>query len=349
MTSGRISGYRAALFRTTVIGVTTTHRPGLLPGLLVAAGGTAAAFLVNLLLPVVSALTIAVVLGVLVGQRLPASTQAGLGCTTKKLLRLGVALLGLQLGLGEVLGLGAGTVAAVVATVLLAFTGTLLIARMIGVSSGLGLMVATGFSICGASAIVAMDGVTRTEKQDVATGITLVTLYGSAAIALVPYVGNALGMTPEHLGAWAGLSVHEVAQVVAAASPAGAAAVAVAVVVKLTRVVLLAPIVAGMSIVARRRGAVTESGTRPPLVPLFVLGFLAAMWLRSTDTLPTPVLSAAQVLTTMLFAAALFSLGTGVRLGALLRSGRRGLALGAASTLLVGLAGLAALATTGGI
>jgi uncharacterized membrane protein YadS len=143
--------------------------------------------------------------------------------------------------------------------------------------------------------------------------------------------------------------VHEVAQVVAAASPAGAAAVAVAVVVKLTRVVLLAPIVAGMSIVGRRRGAVTESGTRPPLVPLFVLGFLAAMWLRSTDTLPTHVLSAAQVLTTMLFAAALFSLGTGVRLGALLRSGRRGLALGAASTLLVGLVGLAALATTGGI
>jgi uncharacterized integral membrane protein (TIGR00698 family) len=323
--------------------------PGLLPGLLVAAAGTAAAFVVNLLLPVVSALTVAVVLGVLVGQRLPTSTRAGLGWTTKKFLRLGVALLGLQLGIGDVLGLGAGTVAAVVATVVLAFAGTLLIARLIGVSSGLGLIVATGFSICGASAIVAMDSVTRTDKEDVATGITLVTLYGSAAIALVPMVGNALDMTPEHLGAWAGLSVHEVAQVVAAASPAGAAAVAVAVVVKLTRVVLLAPMVAGMSILQRRRGAVTESGKRPPLVPLFVLGFLAAMSLRSTGALPAPVLSAAQVLTTLLFAAALFGLGTGVRLGSLLRSGRRGLTLGAASTLLVGLVGLAALATTGGI
>jgi uncharacterized integral membrane protein (TIGR00698 family) len=297
----------------------------------------------------VSALTVAVVLGVLVGQRLPTSTGAGLGWTTKKFLRLGVALLGLQLGIGDVLGLGAGTVAAVVATVVLAFAGTLLIARLIGVSSGLGLMVATGFSICGASAIVAMDSVTRTDKEDVATGITLVTLYGSAAIALVPMVGNALDMTPEHLGAWAGLSVHEVAQVVAAASPAGAAAVAVAVVVKLTRVVLLAPMVAGVSILQRRRGAVTDGGKRPPLIPLFVLGFLGAMWLRSTDSLPAAVLSAAQVLTTMLFAAALFSLGTGVRLGALLRSGHRSLALGAASTLLVGLVGLAALATTGGI
>lgn len=323
--------------------------PGLLPGLLVAAAGTAAAFVVNLLLPVVSALTVAVVLGVLVGQRLPTSTRAGLGWTTTKFLRLGVALLGLQLGLGDVLGLGVGTIAAVAATVLLAFTGTLVIARLIGVSPGLALMVATGFSICGASAIAAMDSVTRTDKQDVATGITLVTLYGSAAIALVPLVGNALGMTPEHLGAWAGLSVHEVAQVVAAASPAGAAAVAVAVVVKLTRVILLAPMVAAVSILQRRRGTATEGGKRPPLIPLFVLGFLAAMWLRSTDTLPAPVLSAAQALTTLLFAAALFALGTGVQLGALLRSGRRGLTLGAASTLLVGLLGLAALTTTGGI
>jgi uncharacterized integral membrane protein (TIGR00698 family) len=319
----------------------------LLPGLLAAAAGTTAAFVLALLLPTVSALTIAVVLGVLVGQRLPTSTGAGLGWAARRFLRLGVALLGLQLGLGQVLGLGVGTVAAVVVTVVVAFTGTLFIARTIGASPGLALMVATGFSICGASAIAAMDSVTRTDEEDVATAITLVTLYGSAAIGLVPLVGDALGMAPGLLGAWAGLSVHEVAQVVAAASPAGAAAVAVAVVVKLTRVVLLAPIVAAVSVLQRRRGATTGSGGRPPLVPLFVLGFLAAILLRSTGTLPTPVLSAAHAVTTILFAASLFALGTSVRLAALLRNGRRGLALGAASTLLVGVVGLAALAATG--
>jgi uncharacterized integral membrane protein (TIGR00698 family) len=352
MTSGRISGYQAAPGRTTVVRVnppsarTTTGANRLLPGLIAAAVGTTAAFVAALLLPTVSALTIAVGLGVLVGQLLPTSARAGLGWATRRFLRLGVALLGLQLGLGQVLGLGVGTVA-VVATVVVAFTGTLFIARLIGASSGLALMVATGFSICGASAIAAMDSVTRTDEEDVATAITLVTIYGSAAIGLVPLVGNALGMTPGQLGAWAGLSVHEVAQVVAAASPAGAAAVTVGVVVKLTRVVLLAPIVAGVTILRRRRGTTTESGGRPPLVPLFVLGFLAAILLRSTGTLPTPVLSAAQAVTTILFAASLFALGTSVRPAALLRNGRRGLALGAASTLLVGLVGLAALATTG--
>jgi uncharacterized integral membrane protein (TIGR00698 family) len=362
MMSGRIDGYRSPGPGRSVESVTTTDdSPGslptrlagtlrsLAPGLGAAAVGTAVAFGVNSLLPAVSALTAAVVLGVAVGGFLPGSVRAGLTWATKKFLRLGVVLLGLQLGLGELAGLGTGTVLAVVLTVLAAFGGTLLIARWIGVSSGLGLMVATGFSICGASAIAAMDSVTGTDKEDVATGVTLVTLYGSAAIALVPLVGTQLGFSPEHLGAWAGLSVHEVAQVVAAASPAGAAAVAVAVVVKLTRVVMLAPMVAAVSILQRRRGATTPDGKRPPIIPLFVLGFLAMMCLRSTGILPEALLSATQVLTTLLFAAALFGLGTAVRVGALLRTGRRGLALGAASTVLVALVGMGALAATGGV
>ncbi|MFD8380842.1 YeiH family protein [Streptomyces sp. NPDC059679] len=327
---------------------TAAARPvrSLAPGLLVAAIGTATAFSVNKLVPAVSALTAAVVLGVAVGGRLPVKTREGLGWATKKFLRLGVVLLGLQLGLGEVFGLGAGKVLAVVVTVLVAFFGTLLLGRLIRVSKGLALMVATGFSICGASAIAAMDSVTESDREDVATAVTLVTLYGSATIALVPFVGQALGMSPEHLGSWAGLSVHEVAQVVAAASPAGAGAVAIAVVIKLTRVVLLAPMVAGVSIVQRRRGG-ASTGKRPAIVPPFVLGFLVMMLVRSSGIVPSTALSVAKVGTTLLFAAALFGLGSGVKIGALLRAGRRGLALGALSTLLVAVVGYGALAVVG--
>jgi uncharacterized integral membrane protein (TIGR00698 family) len=358
MTSGESSAFRRQPGWNSVISMSVQDRAvsrpqhvvsrvrALVPGLVIAGSGTSIAFGVTTVLPAVSALTAAVVLGVLVGQFLPEASREGLGWGTKKFLRLGVVLLGLQLGLGEVFGLGLGTVAAVVVTVVLAFLGTLALGRAVGVSRGLGLMVATGFSICGASAIAAMDSVTDTDKEDVATGITLVTLYGSAAIALVPLIGTALGMQSEALGAWAGLSVHEVAQVVAAASPAGAAAVAVAVVVKLTRVVLLAPMVAGVSLVERRRRG-TASGRRPPLIPLFVVGFLATMALRSTGIVPDPVLSVTKIITTLLFAAALFGLGSSVRLGALLRTGRRGLVLGAISTVLVGLVGLGVLVLTG--
>lgn len=363
MTSARADGYRPAVRGTTLVSMVATqetpagpdtgaalhhaalHR--LAPGLVAAAVATAVAFGVARLVPAVSALTLAVVLGVLVGPRLPAPTADGLRWATKKFLRLGVVLLGLQLAVGQVLGLGVGTVLAIAATVLVAFAGTLLIGRALGVSRGLSLMVATGFSICGASAIAAMDSVADSEKEDVATGVTLVTLYGSAAIGLVPLVGGWLGLAPEQLGAWAGVSVHEVAQVVAAASPAGAAAVAIAVVVKLTRVVLLAPMVAGVSLVARRRSAGT--GRRPPIVPLFVVGFLAMMLVRSTGAVPAAVLGAAGSVTTLLFAAALFGLGSQVRLGALLRTGRRGLALGALSTLLVASVGFGALTLAGAV
>ena len=321
------------------------RRP-LLPGLGTAAAGTAVALAVHAVAPTVSALTVAVLLGIAVGTTLPASTRSGLAWAARKLLRLGVVLLGLQLGVQAVVGLGAGTVVAVVLTVVLAFAGTLALGRLLGVGPGLSLMVATGSSICGAAAIAAMGSVSRSEKEDVATGVTLVTLYGTLAILLVPVIGRGAGMTDRQLGEWAGLSVHEVAQVIAAASPAGAAAVGVAVVVKLARVLLLAPMVAGVGIWQRRSGA--EAGDRPPLVPVFVLGFLAMVALRSTGVVPAGVLQAASTATSVLFAAALFALGTSVRLADLVRTGRRGLVLGALASVLVAGLALVTLATVGG-
>jgi uncharacterized integral membrane protein (TIGR00698 family) len=305
------------------------------PGIAVAVAGAAGALAVNAVVPVLSALTVAVLIGVLIGSRLPGTTETGLQWVTRRFLRVGVVLLGLQLSVQDVTRLGWGTVAAVVVTVLVSFAGTLALARLVGVSRGLGLLVATGFSICGASAIAAMDSVARTNKEDVAAGVTLVTLYGSAAIALVPLIGA--GMDSEFLGKWAGLSVHEVAQVVAAASPAGATAVAAAVVVKLTRVVLLAPMVAGVGLVHRKQGG------HPPIVPLFVVGFLAMIALRSTGVVPGFLLDGVKFTTTVLFAAAMVALGSAVRLAELVRTGRRGLLLGALSTLLVGTVSLIAL------
>ncbi|MFV2171578.1 YeiH family protein [Actinomadura sp. LOL_016] len=316
------------------------------PGVSVAVAGAGAAMVVNGFVPALSALTAAVLLGVLAGGALPAATSVGLEWATRRFLRVGVVLLGLQLSLGEVLRLGPGTLAVVVVTVAAGFTGTIALGRLLGVSRGLGLMVATGFSICGASAIVAMDGVARSEREDVATAVTLVTVYGSAAIVLVPFLGTRVfGLDGETLGMWAGLSVHEVAQVVAAASPAGAAAVGTAVIVKLTRVVLLAPMVAGMGVLERRSG--DAGAARPPIVPLFVVGFLLAMLLRSADVVPGAVLAGAADVSTVLLAAAMFGLGSSVRVGRLLRTGRRGLVLGALSTLLVGGVSLGALLVLG--
>ncbi|MDV6014692.1 putative sulfate exporter family transporter [Haloechinothrix sp. LS1_15] len=314
----------------------TTRSPVLL-GLLVTGLGVGVSYLVTLAIPVVGILTAAIVLGIAAGNlpALPRHGMPGVQQATRWLLRGGIVLLGLQLALQQLLQLGAGTVLALVLTVAITFAGTLGLGRLLRVERGLSVLVATGFAICGASAVAAMASVVRRRDEDVATAIALVTLYGSLAIVAVPLLGPAFGLTGADLGAWAGLSVHEVGQVVAAAAPAGGAAVTAAVVVKLSRVLLLAPLVATMSVVERRATS-GAGGRRPPIVPLFVLGFVAMVGIRATGLVPPTVLDAAELATTLLLAGALFGLGTGVRLRALLRTGPRALLLGLCSTLLIG-------------
>ncbi|HEX3589306.1 MAG TPA: putative sulfate exporter family transporter [Pseudonocardiaceae bacterium] len=327
-----------------------TARPPLLPGRValpgigLTASGVGLAYVVNLAVPAVSALTVAVVIGVVVNHlpMLPASVRPGLVWSTRILLRGGVVLLGLQLAVPQLLKLGAGTVIAVVLTVAIGFLGTLGLGTLLRVPRGLTLLVATGFSICGASAIAAMEGVTDRRDEDVATAVALVTLYGGLAIAVVPAVGGAFGLHGVALGEWAGLSVHEVAQVVAAATPAGAAAVAAAVVVKLSRVVLLAPMVAAVGVAERRRRPVA-GGRRPPVIPLFVVGFLVMIAIRSAGVLPAGLLTVTSTATTLLLAGALFGLGTTVRIPTLIRTGPKALLLGLCSTVLVSAAAFTAL------
>lgn len=350
-------GYRAGAMPTSLTSMTATTsrlarrfppRPPALarlaPGLGVTALGVAAAYAISLALPALSALIVAVVLGVITSHLpfLPSTARIGLTWAMRKLLRVGVVLLGLQLSLGQLTGLRAGSLLAVVTTVLVTFLGTLAIGGLLGVSRGLNLVVATGFSICGASAIAAVEGVADPDEREVATGVALVTLYGGLTIAAVPFLGDRLGLSGPALGAWAGLSVHEVAQVVAAASPAGAAAVATAVTVKLSRVVLLAPMVAAVGVVQRRRAPGT-AGARPPIVPLFLAGFLVMIAARSTGQVPEAVLAGAGTLTTLLLTGALFALGTAVRIPELVRTGGRAVLLGLCSTLLIGTTAFATL------
>lgn len=311
------------------------------PGLAVAGLAVLIGLGVATLLPSVSPLTVAIVLGVLVGNvGLPlAPLRPGLAMAARRLLRIGIVLLGLRLAVPDVLRLGLPMLAVIVATVVLTFVGTQWLGRRLGLTRGTSLLMATGFSICGASAIAAMDGVTENEESEVVTAVTMVTLFGSLAIVVLPALQGPLGLDDHRFGLWVGASVHDVAQTVAAASVAGPAALAAAVVVKLTRVVLLAPLVAGTSLLVRRRarsaGPARDRRTRPPVLPLFVAGFIAAVALRSTGWLPRPALDVARTLETVLLGAALFALGTQVRLRTLLGSGGRAVLVGSLSWVLI--------------
>ena len=320
-----------------------------LPGLAIAASIAAVAFVVEYLIKnntagVVSPLVIAVVLGALISNlgMLPENCRIGLGFAARNLLRLGIVLLGLQLSFSQVRELGAPGLALVIVVVAATFTGTQWLGKKMGLSPGLSLLVATGFSICGASAIAAMRPVSDADDDDMAYAIALVTICGTLAIFLLPAIGEIIGFSGAQFGSWVGASVHDVAQTVATAASGNDDAQDAAIVVKLTRVMLLAPLVAAVSFTRRRKLShtnITDSKTQkaklPPIVPLFIVGFIAAISINSSFNLPSEFLSNVKWLEKSLLACALVGLGAGVDARKLRRVGTRPLALGLISWILI--------------
>lgn len=312
-----------------------------LPGLALAAVGAAAGFGIHTLLPAVPWLTASIVLGVIVSCITPVRPaldgvlKPGLSQASRRVLRIGIVVLGLQLSLFDIAKLGWLAIVAIIALVAASFVITWAIARALKLPGDEPVMLAAGFSICGVSAIGAMSAARGADPRDSGTPTALVTLYGTAAIAVLPALAVPLGLSAGDFGHWVGASVHDVGQVVATAGTAGAAALAVAIVVKLTRVLMLAPMVAITSIGTRRRLGSTSSGApatkRPAIVPLFIIGFVALVLVRSFIPLPEAALVTAAIVQSALLAAALFAIGASLRLERLLRSGPRALLAGALS------------------
>jgi uncharacterized integral membrane protein (TIGR00698 family) len=306
------------------------------PGLVFVGVVTFVGFVIHWNFETISPLVAALVLGVLIGNiiSVPKTLIPGQKFAAKKVLRFGIVLLGSQLALKQVVDLGGRELIVVVGVVALTFLGTLWLGPRLGVSKSLSLLIATGFSICGASAVAAMDGVVEADEEEVTYAIALVTLCGSLAIVLLPLLRNILGLSdPQLFGSWVGASVHDVAQVIATSSTGGDSAVQSATVVKLSRVVLLAPLVACVSIWVHRSSSGLVAKTKKTdkkqvsVVPLFVVGFLVMIAVRTTGVIPDNWLTRLKTIEQVCLASALVGLASDVRVSRLLKVGGRPLLL----------------------
>ena len=336
------------------------------PGLVLAGAVAGLGFVIRERWAEVSPLVVGVAVGALLTNvgLIPVAARDGLQFASKKLLRIGIVLLGLRLSVKDAIHLGWPTGLVIVVVVVITFFGTQAIGRRLGLSPGLSLLVATGYSICGASAIAAMVPFADAEEEDVAYSLALVTLCGSLSIVVLPLIGHGLGFEAARFGRWVGGAVHDVGQTVATASAYGGGEKATvarttAIVVKLTRVVMLAPIVGLTSVRHRRRiaaenaGAAVSSGLvtakadpvkLPPIIPAFVLGFLAMIAGRATGWLSTDVLRTSRTVETWMLAMALVGLGAGVHVAKLRKVGGRPLLLGLIAWVLV--AGISLIGTS---
>lgn len=315
---------------------------GYLPGLVLVAVITASVYglrhipIVSQLSPMISAIFVGMLFANVVGTN--GSATAGISISGKRLLRLAVALLGVQISFAQFGEIGFGGVGFAAVALAATFLFTIWMGRLLGVDRNLAQLLAAGTAICGASAIAATNATIRADDEDVSYAVACITLFGTLAMFLFPLAMLATGLSGKSYGMWIGLSVHEVAQVVGAGFQGGTEAGEIAVVTKLARVIMLAPLVIGLSVVRSKMSGATGNGSRTQLVPVFVIGFLVLASLNSFGIVPDAVRGPIVTATPVMLTAAMAALGLGTSVSKLRKHGLPPLLLaGLASLFIAGL------------
>ena len=272
--------------------------------------------------------------------------QPALQFAAGPLLKLGIALLGFRLAFSEISEIGSYVgICIVISLVLIVFLGIRKIGSLTKISNSLGLLIATGFSICGLSAIAAMKPLSGADDEEVGYALGLVTLFGSLSVVVLPLFQLIFDLGSSDFGWWVGLAVHDTGQVVATASIDSDKALDAAVLVKMARILILAPILIGVSFLRNEKRS--DQKRRYRIIPMFIIGFLAAATLRSLDVFSDQVIEAIGDIRSFFIASAMFGLGAGVRLKALSSLGGRPLVFGLVSwVLIVMFAGIGVLLNT---
>lgn len=218
----------------------------------------------------------------------------GIEFCARTLLRVGVALLGLRITLDQVVALGWGPVAMVVASVAITITLSMVVARALGFQGLFGLLTGGATAICGASAALALSAALPAHPlKERATLFTVIGVSALSTFAMVvyPMVVHSLGLDAQHAGIFLGATIHDVAQVVGAGYSLSAETGDAATLVKLLRVAMLLPVIVVAALITRARSGPGGEGTgqRPPLLPGFALAFALLVAINSTGWLPRAV------------------------------------------------------------
>ena len=311
------------------------------PGVLLSALLAAAAALLAEWPPMVhlglSALTLAIALGMVAGNTVfPAvsvRTGAGVDFARSALLRAGIVLYGFRISLSDIGAVGWPGVLIAMAMVALTFGLAVRIGtRWLGLDRETAALIGAGSAICGAAAVMATQPVVRGEEHKVSIAVATVVVFGTLSMVAYPLVYPYLGLTEHAFGLFAGSTIHEVAQVVAVGEAVSPGAANAAVVEKMLRVMMLAPFLMGLSF----RVAASTPGTaslgacwRQVRVPWFAVLFIAVSAVHSLDVLPRALVAALVQLDTLLLATAMAAMGLRTSAASLRKAGAQPLKLGA--------------------
>lgn len=275
--------------------------------------------------PWLEALVIAILIGTAVRTAwTPGPVFApGIGFSAKTLLEIAVMLLGASISFQAVMQAGFGLILGIAVVVAVAIGASYGLCRMLGLPKRMAVLVACGNSICGNSAIAAVAPVIGAKAEDVASSIAFTAILGVIVVLGLPLLVPVLGLSETQYGVLAGLTVYAVPQVLAATLPVGIVSTQLGTPVKLVRVLMLGPVVIGLSLAMGRDGASRPGFSLNRFVPWFIIGFLVLAALRSAGLIPDLVLKAVLPTATILTVVSMAALGLGVDLKVLGRVGGR--------------------------
>lgn len=264
--------------------------------------------------------------------------KPGIEFTARSVLRFGVALLGVRISAELMVGLGADLIGLVIVGVVATILFGLLAARLLGRGWRFGVLTGGSVAICGASAAMAISAVLpkngHSERNLIFTVLS-VTVLSTVAMIVYPILSETLDFSDEVAGVFLGGTIHDVAQVVGAGFSVSDQTGEVATLVKLIRVAMLAPVVLVISILVRRHAGAADTGQRPPLLPVFVVGFLILAVLNSLGLIPASVTQAMSDLSRWALLVSIAAVGMKTSLKRILDVGGQAIAMIVAETVFI--------------
>jgi uncharacterized integral membrane protein (TIGR00698 family) len=280
--------------------------------------------------PYLEALVLAILLGVAVRTAWTPGTSwnEGINFSAKFVLEFAIVLLGASVSITMIAALGSLVILGIACIVALAIGTSYFISRFLGLPQRMCILIACGNSICGNSAIAAVAPVIGADADDIASSISFTAVLGVLVVLGLPFLVPILQLSLTQYGVLAGLTVYAVPQVLAATLPIGALSNQVGTVIKLVRVLMLGPVVLGLSLLVNRVKPAHDRLHRRKLrfnelVPWFIIGFLVVLAVRSVGLIPQSVVPAITRVAALLTTIAMAALGLGVDISVVARSGAR--------------------------
>jgi len=292
------------------------------------------------------ALVLAILLGVVIRTAWTPTKRfvPGIAFSAKLLLEVAVVMLGASVSVATVLALGPILLVGIASIVAIALGSSFIICRGLGLPLRMAILIACGNSICGNSAIAAVAPVIGADGDDIAASISFTAVLGVVVVLTLPLLVPILQLSLTQYGVLAGLTVYAVPQVLAATLPIGALSNQVGTVIKLVRVLMLGPVVLGLSLLARDLRAdprLDRANRRSPdlheLVPWFITGFLMVLIVRSLGLIPQSFLPTITHVAAILTTISMAALGLGVDVRVVAKSGMRVTLAVTASLIILGL------------